>query len=250
MAQPGFWESSEKAQEVIAEVKRLKKQLDPVREIGSTVSELHELAQMANESSDASSFEELSKKTDAVEVKLEDVELKATLNEPHDNVDAFLSIHAGAGGTEACDWVRMLARMYTRFCERNGFEMHEVDLVPGEEVGVRGITYQVKGPYAYGLPQVRSWSPSARADLAVRRQKPAADLVSRPSTWSRTCQRTTRTSPSIPPRSAWTRFARAGPVWQHVNKTDSAVRITHLATAHRRPVPERAIAAFQPCDRE
>ena len=229
MAQPGFWESSEKAQEVISEVKRLKKQLDPVREIGSTVSDLHELAQMANESSEASSFEELSKETDAAEVKLEDVELKATLNEPHDSVDAFLSIHAGAGGTEACDWARMLARMYTRFCERNGYDMHEVDLVPGEEVGVRGITYQVKGPYAYGYLKseagVHRLVRISPFDAKSRRQTSFAAVDVIPDLPENDKDITIN-----PSEIRVDTFRAGGAGGQHVNKTDSAVRITHLPT--------------------
>src|SRR5262249_55960850 len=148
---PGFWEKNDLAQEVIQEVKRLKREVEPIQEIGKTVSDLLELAQIGQAESDDGTLLELEKESKAVEAKLEEIELQATLNEPHDASNAFVSIQAGAGGTESCDWASMLARMYTRFAEKQGFDVQMVHSVDGEEAGIRSITYHIKGPYAYGL---------------------------------------------------------------------------------------------------
>src|SRR5688572_11740025 len=150
MGQPGFWESSERAQEVIAEVKRLKREVEPVLELSRSVRDAIELARIGEAENDEATLVELQDEARKAEEKIEELELKATLNGPHDAANVFVSIHAGAGGTEACDWVSMLARMYTRFCEEQGFDVELVDKVDGEEAGLRSITYLIKGPYAYG----------------------------------------------------------------------------------------------------
>ena len=151
MGQPGFWDNNEKAQETITQIKRLKKEIEPVQVVTGEATNLLEFAKIAEAENDSGPLEEIERETKALEKKLEEIELQATLNEPHDPSNAFVSIQAGAGGTESCDWANMLARMYKRFAEKQCFDTEMVHVVDGEEAGIRSITYHFKGPYAYGF---------------------------------------------------------------------------------------------------
>jgi peptide chain release factor 2 len=228
MGQPGFWDSSERAQEVIGEVKRLKREVEPVLDLSRNARDAIELARIGEAENDEATLSELVEEARRLEAKLEDLELKATLNGPHDAANTFLSIHAGAGGTEACDWASMLARMYTRFCEEQGFDVELVDRVDGEEAGVRSITYLVKGPYAYGhlRPEagVHRLVRISPFDAKSRRQTSFAAVDAIP-------ELPETEKVEINPNDLQVDTFRAGGAGgQHVNKTDSAVRITHIPT--------------------
>ncbi len=229
MAAPGFWNDNDSAQQVIAEVKRLKGEIAPVVKLSETVTEALELALLGETENDLATLGEIQSEVESFASALEEIELKATLNEPHDHSGAFVSIHAGAGGTESCDWAAILERMYLRFCETQGFSTEMLEKVPGEEAGIRGVTYQVRGPYAYGLLKcevgVHRLVRISPFDAKGRRHTSfvAVDVI----------PELPDTAKEIDIREADLRidtYRAGGAGGQHVNKTDSAVRITHIPT--------------------
>ena len=150
MGQPDFWDNQEKAQGVIDQMKKLKGVIDPIVKAEELVSESQMLWEMAIEEKDSQTQQEICDSIESLEEKVDNIELTSLLSGKNDNSDCFFSIHAGAGGTESCDWASMLLRMYTRFFERSGYNYEEIEMTPGEEAGVRSVTLRVKGSYAFG----------------------------------------------------------------------------------------------------
>lgn len=153
MAAPGFWDHKEEAQKKAGRVSALKAKITPLRELEARLEDLPVIIELAIESGASSDVREAKAEHDAALAQLEALELKVLMDGPHDRGNTFLTIHSGAGGTEACDWAEMLLRMYQRWAEQTGFSASLVDFQAGEEVGVRSATLKVSGENAYGYLQ-------------------------------------------------------------------------------------------------
>jgi peptide chain release factor 2 len=147
---PEFWEDKTRAQSKMGEVAALKNKVLPVREIQARISDLPVLIEMALEENDENAALEVLKEVEAIQVVLDKIELQTLLSGIHDREGAYLTVHAGAGGTEACDWADMLVRMYQRWGQQQGFKVEMIDVQEGEEVGLRGATLRFEGENAYG----------------------------------------------------------------------------------------------------
>ena len=147
---PEFWEDKNRAQSKMGEVAALKNKVIPVREIQARIGDLPVLIEMAVEENDESAAVEVLKEVEAIQTVLDKIELQTLLSGIHDREGAYLTVHAGAGGTEACDWADMLVRMYQRWGQQQGFKVEMIDVQEGEEVGLRGATLRFEGENAYG----------------------------------------------------------------------------------------------------
>ncbi len=150
MSHPQFWDNQEKAQQVIDEMKKIKGFVDPIIKTTELVEDAMVLWEMAIEEKDVSTQNDICESISELEEKVDSIELASLLSGKNDSSDCFFSIHAGAGGTESCDWASMLLRMYCRYFEKCGYSYEEIDMTPGEEAGVRSVTLRVKGSYAFG----------------------------------------------------------------------------------------------------
>lgn len=223
-----FWDNPEAAQKVVSENSALKAVINPVEVATSTINDLKELFEMAIEEDDEDTIAAVEADLEKSEKMCEQIELAGTLSGPDDMNDCFFSIHAGAGGTESCDWASILLRMYTRYFEDNGYKFEELDITPGEEAGIRSITLKVSGPFAFGklscesgvhrLVRISPFDSQSRRHTSFT----AVDVI--PDAGD-------DVDIEIDEKDIRIDFYRAsGAGGQHVNKTSSAVRITHFPT--------------------
>ncbi len=229
MSRPDFWADQEKAQKTVGELKRLKAIVEPLDDFSRRAGDLDELLTLATEEDDEETLQEVAGDLERLERELEGFKLRATLSGPYDGNDAFLTIQAGAGGTEACDWAAMLLRMYLRWIERRGFEADVIASVPGDEAGYKSVTVDVRGPYAYGYLScevgVHRLVRISPFDAAARRHTSFASVDVAPQFGEEDIEI------EIDEKDLRVdTFRSSGPGGQHVNVTDSAVRITHLPT--------------------
>jgi peptide chain release factor 2 len=145
-----FWESQETAKKVIARVNSIKNKIEPLAALEQRLEDFHVLGEIAGHENDLASWKEVEMEYGALDKAVGDFELSVLLSGEYDRGGAFVTIHAGAGGTEACDWANMLLRMFQRYCERSGWKAELVDYAAGDETGIRGATIQVAGDFAFG----------------------------------------------------------------------------------------------------
>jgi peptide chain release factor 2 len=227
MAQEGFWDNPESAQSVVVQLSALKSVVEPVEEIVREAADLSELFNLALET-DEDELVQLADDLAALEKRCEQIEFQGLLSGPNDMRGCFFSIHAGAGGTESCDWANMLLRMYGRFFERNKYKFEELAITPGEEAGVRSVTLRVRGPFAFGKLScetgVHRLVRISPFDSQKRRHTRFAAVDCIP-------EFDDDVDVEINEDELKIDFYRAsGPGGQHVNKTSSAVRILHEPT--------------------
>src|SRR6266851_3493683 len=224
MGGPSFWDNQEKAQQIIAQLKPLSGLINPFDALVASAEDLNALCQLCAE--DDSLEGELQKELYTIEKKLDDFDLRAMFTGPQDASNAFLQISAGTGGTEACDWAQMLLRMYTRWAERNGYQLELIDELRNDEAGIRSATMLVKGDYAYGYLQsetgVHRLVRISPFDANARRQTSFAAVDVTPDIEG-TIEIDIR--PDDLKRDT---FRSGGPGGQHQNKTESGVRYTHI----------------------
>jgi len=228
MATPGFWDRPEQAQRTVAALKRAKRTVDDWNARDQALSSVSELLELAEGEGDEGLIGDLARELDGVERDIADLELKSLLGGEHDRLGAIVSIHPGAGGTESQDWAQMLLRMYLRWAERHGYPTSVLDFQPGEEAGIKDATIEIDGEYAYGY--LKSESGVHRLvrlspyDAAQRRHTSFASVFVYPMV-----DDTIRVDIQ-PADLRIDTFRASGAGGQHVNKTESAVRITHLPT--------------------
>lgn len=228
MAEPSFWESNETAQKVLKERALLLDTITPWKNEKRELEEMEVLLQLIEEQGDEREAQELLERIKKSEEKISQMELKRMLGEEHDERNAIVSINAGAGGTEAQDWVEMLLRMYLRWAEKKKYQTEIIDILQGEEAGLKNVTFTVNGPYAYGYLKAETGihrlvriSPF---DAGARRHTSFASVFVIPEVPDDIQIEIDEKDLRVDT------FRSSGAGGQHVNKTDSAVRITHLPT--------------------
>jgi peptide chain release factor 2 len=228
MQSPGFWDNPEVSNKKVKEAKNLKDTVDMINGLGTQYSDILELIEMGYEDNDPAIIPDIQAELDDFKTKLENMRISTLLSDEYDGYNAIIKINAGAGGTESCDWASMLYRMYTRWAERKGFSIEELDFLDGDEAGIKSVTFQVNGENAYGY---------------MKSEKGVHRLVRISPFNAQGKRQTSFVSLDVMPEInedldveindddlRIDTYRSSGAGGQHINKTSSAIRITHIPT--------------------
>jgi peptide chain release factor 2 len=225
---PSFWNNANEAKTLMSRLNALKKTVQSFEQLEREMEDIEVLEQISREENDEAALNEIALNKEKLKLKIEELETETKLSGEHDRNNAIVYIHAGAGGTESCDWAEMILRMYLRWAETKGFSSEIVDLLAGEEAGIKSVTLIIKGEYAYGM---------LRSEVGVHR------LVRISPFDANKRRHTSFSSVDVMPEIEEDidikiedkdirvdTYRASGHGGQYLNKTDSAVRITHLPT--------------------
>jgi len=229
MSKDGFWENPDKQREILKERAILSESVEKFQHLHSELEDVTILLDLALEEEDHQELADIARKLEAIDAEVSALEFQRMLGGADDSLDAIVSINAGAGGTEAQDWAEMLLRMYLRWAERQNFQNQIIDIQSGEEAGIKSVTFTSSGPYAYGLLKaekgIHRLVRISPFDASGRRHTSFAAVFVYP-------QVEDEIDIDLKPADLKIDTYRAsGAGGQHVNKTDSAVRITHIPTS-------------------
>jgi peptide chain release factor 2 len=228
MQQPDFWNDVNKAQDTTGEEKFLKGRLDKYTDLKGRIEDVQFLAKLAIEEDDASSSIEIIKEVEDIKKDTERFRIEVLLSGEYDKNNAILDLHVGVGGTDAQDWTEMLLRMYTRWAEKNGFKVETIDLLTAEDAGIKSATLKIIGEFAYGylkaekgihrLVRISPFNSNGKRQTSFASVEVLPELTSSQDIEIR------------PEDMKIDTYRSSGAGGQHVNKTESAIRITHIPT--------------------
>lgn len=228
MEAPGFWDDPDKSQVTMKELKGLKSSFEKYKELEQGIEDANTLIEMAEEENDTSLVPDVENEVTTVETKLEELRIETLLSGEYDKNNAILTLHAGAGGTESCDWCQMLYRMYTRWADANGYTTETLDYLEGEEAGIKSVTIEISGENAYGHLKsehgVHRLVRISPFNAAGKRQTSFVSCDVMPDIDTNIDIEINEDDLRIDT------YRSSGAGGQHINKTSSAIRITHLPT--------------------
>lgn len=227
MQESRFWEDIKRAEEVTKESKRIKDKIDRFESLSSRVEDIEVLSELIEEE-DQESINEVIREIRLIEKDVEEYRIELLLSGEYDRNDSILTLHAGVGGSDANDWTEMLLRMYTRWCEKKGFKVETIDYLEGDEAGIKSVTLKIKGEFAYGylkaekgvhrLVRISPFNANGKRQTSFASVEVLPELTKDQDIEIKSDDLKIDT------------YRSSGAGGQHVNKTESAIRITHLPT--------------------
>lgn len=225
---PEVYTDLSKSQQILKEIASLTNKVDAFDQAEKVITETLEIVELAEQENDESMFDEIEKELKSVEETIENMRLSTLLRGKYDKLNALLTLHSGAGGTEACDWTEMLYRMYMYYAEKNGYTLTELDRLEGDEAGIKSVSFKIEGDCAYGYLKaekgVHRLVRISPFDANKRRHTSFASLEVMPEIEDEGEIKVNQEDIRVDT------FRASGAGGQHINKTDSAIRITHLPT--------------------